>query len=266
MHRHTWELIHKFIVWVPSALITGYFFLLEIASSASNPIAKAWSDNQWVMLAAMTKAAYVLPWASVLLGLWIVVVLWSARQMRETAKLKSDPTHQARGLVVMIIERIRTVLGLRAVARVTASVETKVSRAGAIANERIPLLDLRNLAIGAGWPTDHQDAKWLDFTKALRQSAVDGLLNVWGRQNSSDVDELVANEPLLLIDKSHWIAFEIDTISMCSANKNLNVRTYNMRAHDWGKRDSYRDLHVSNGQAEQWLKNLPFRKGGASDE
>lgn len=122
-------------------------------------------------------------------------------------------------------------------------------------SKRIELVNVLDMAIKAGWPPDRGNVNWLKFTNSFRQAAVDGYLTVWGRINSSDFDQLVARNPLVQIEKSHWETFEIDAISLLNSNRNFDVGSYNLNAHDWGKRERFRDLHVLEEEVEQWLQN-----------
>jgi hypothetical protein len=81
--------------------------------------------------------------------------------------------------------------------------------------KRIPLSEMRGWATAAGWCGDVQSATigdndWWSFTGHLRQAAVDGTIQFWGRRYIADFGKNSDGEPLIEIPKEHFATFEFD--------------------------------------------------------
>jgi hypothetical protein len=139
-----------------------------------------------------------------------------------------------------------------------------VEREWPLADSRMPLVEMRKLAIRSGWPSDTNPATapavWIDFTDAIRQAGVDGSLRLFGRLEKSSFREIVGSEPLRAIPPEHWLTFKIDTMHFLRAEDNLDTVSYdqqNPRAgfHDVGR---FRDIHIDRASALKWLAALPL--------
>lgn len=125
------------------------------------------------------------------------------------------------------------------------------------APQRMSLLDLRAKAIGAGWPTYLDDARWLKFLDQLRQAASDGTVAMWGRRDVKlgaaaiyRKKEDYPREPLVRIPQDHWATFKID---WNSGRQETYARSYDPSKSDWGlSAGRYADLHVG-ASASEWL-------------
>lgn len=123
---------------------------------------------------------------------------------------------------------------------------------------RIPLTSFLNDARKSGWDIDGQTSlHLLDLTKALRQTALDGNLPFWGKLNGGWDESTIRHQPLDRIPLEHWRDFEIDGTCWLSAKDNFDVKTYAQKHKDWGKRESYSDLHIDGPASVSWLKAHP---------
>jgi nucleoside phosphorylase len=125
---------------------------------------------------------------------------------------------------------------------------------------RIPITDLRNWAINAGWCLDVHTAPLGDndlwtFTKRLRQAAVDGDIEFSGKRYLSDYGKELDSEPLLKIPREHFEEFGFDVVQVAQAD-NYDIFTYKPDESQRTLRGQiFRDLHVDARQARVWLND-----------
>lgn len=126
------------------------------------------------------------------------------------------------------------------------------------APERVPLAELREWAANAGWCSDIQSATvgdndWWTFATRLRQAAVDGSIQFWGRRYVADFGRDLDTEPLVEIPKAHFTDFEFDPTALAQ------VDNYDLFTGKIGDSPSafkgqiFRDIHVNADQARAWL-------------
>lgn len=124
---------------------------------------------------------------------------------------------------------------------------------------RMPLLELRDKAAQRGWDFEGaQSLHILDFTDALRQGAVDGILKIWGRTDQRLSEPLMKNEPLREIPQAYWNSHDVDAASLAQNEGNFIVRSHNIRDT---RDDRFVDLHVARKEALRWLRKdaVPFK-------
>ncbi len=130
---------------------------------------------------------------------------------------------------------------------------------------RMPLVELYQQAKNYGVNFIRQEHSILKFTNAVRQSAVDGTLDFWGRQHKHMFEELNRREPLIRIPTSHWHDFRPDWVTavvlemnqgsiLGFQNDNFPFRSYIPGGS--GGRNGFYDLHIDQLQANKWLRAI----------
>lgn len=119
-----------------------------------------------------------------------------------------------------------------------------------IFSKRIPLVtDFYNLAAKAGWSTN---ARAVTFGKngpalllrTLRQAAADGAMQLYGRK-ASEMPASLDSTPLVPIERDHFNHYEISPWG----GNDKTVRDF----HPHDPHGGFRDLHVNEQQAKDWL-------------
>lgn len=124
--------------------------------------------------------------------------------------------------------------------------------------KRIPLSEMREWATAAGWCGDIQSATvgdndWWTFAVRLRQAAVDGAIQFWGRRYVADFGKDLDTEALVEIPKEHFAIFEFDPTALAQAdNYDLFTGKLGESPSGW-KGQIFRDIHVNADQARAWL-------------
>lgn len=119
--------------------------------------------------------------------------------------------------------------------------------------ERMPLLQLRDLAAYPGWESLHSRFYTvLDFRAGLQDAGRHGKLKFWGRGDKRGFPHSGTREPLRKIPKEHWSNFDIDILGLVLSVENMNVSTY---AKDAGGTLGYVDLHLERDTAMEWLES-----------
>lgn len=130
----------------------------------------------------------------------------------------------------------------------------------------IPVIDVYKNAEKNGWNFKIDDGlQIIDFTKALKQSGLDGNIIFRGRTHTSNFDELARNEPFVNIPKEHWYNYEVDLTHFYQWNKQAQSQQFiedNFLASSYSmgndvrdeKQLNYNDLHVI-GVNKKWYKN-----------
>jgi hypothetical protein len=140
----------------------------------------------------------------------------------------------------------------------TDAIRACLRAAAAAPSERAPLTDLRGWASEAGWCSDVQSATigdndWWTFATRLRQAAVDGSVEFWGRRYVADFGKDLDTEPLVKIPSDHFAEFEFDPTALAQVeNYELFTGKIGGSASAWKGR-IFRDIHVNGDQARAWL-------------
>lgn len=126
------------------------------------------------------------------------------------------------------------------------------------APKRIPLSEMREWAMAAGWCGDIQSATigdndWWTFALRLRQAAIDGAIQFWGRRYVADFGKDLDTEALVEVPKEHFAVFEFDPATLAqAANYDLFTGKLGESPSAW-KGQIFRDVHVNADQARAWL-------------
>lgn len=126
------------------------------------------------------------------------------------------------------------------------------------APERLPLAELCEWAADAGWCSDVHSATvgdndWWTFAIRLRQAAVDGSIQFWGRRYVADFGKDLDTEPLVEIPKAHFTEFEFDPAALAEVD-NYDLFTSKLgNSPSAFKGQVFRDIHVNGDQARAWL-------------
>jgi hypothetical protein len=124
--------------------------------------------------------------------------------------------------------------------------------------QRVPLAEMREWATAAGWCGDVHSATigdndWWTFAVRLRQAAVDGAIQLWGRRYVADFGRALDTEALVEIPKDHFATFEFDPTALAQVeNYDLFTMKLGNSPSAW-KGQIFRDLHVNGDQARAWL-------------
>jgi hypothetical protein len=124
--------------------------------------------------------------------------------------------------------------------------------------KRIPLSEMREWATAAGWCGDIQSATvgdndWWTFSMRLRQAAVDGAIQFWGRRYIYDFGKEVDAEPLIQIPKEHFGEFGFDPTGLAQVD-NYDIFTGKLGDSPSARKGQiFRDIHVNADQARAWL-------------
>ena len=145
--------------------------------------------------------------------------------------------------------------------RLTSALRACFGSIPATAPKCVPLSELRELAVGAGWCADVQSATvgdndWWSFANRVRQAAVDGSIQFWGRRYLADFGKDLDTEPLVEIPKEHFAEFQFDPLALAQAD---NYELFTNKIGDvpsaW-KGKIFRDIHVNADQARAWLAGV----------
>jgi hypothetical protein len=164
----------------------------------------------------------------------------------------------ARRFMPPVVERIVRVREkeIAAAGASRVSISAEIHRAG----NRISLLQFRSDAVQHGWPANFNDSRWLVFLNALRQSAVDGAVPMYGRDEFKNRPPFhgkrTSQEPLLPIPAEHWHAFQIDPMSFLLPEREDSPRSYDITKSDWGYKKRFTDLHADAQRATAWLQSI----------
>ncbi len=124
---------------------------------------------------------------------------------------------------------------------------------------RVPFTELRTWAIAAGWNGDIQaatigDNDWMSFTQHLRQAAVDGTIEFFGRKYLYDFGKAMDSEPFVAIPPAHFGEFGFDPIQLATAD-NYDIFTGKVGESAASLKGAiFRDLHVTDTHARAWLE------------
>jgi hypothetical protein len=149
---------------------------------------------------------------------------------------------QRRKLTAFLTEAIRGCLGSIA----------------APAPQRAPLTDLREWAVAAGWCSDAHSATigdndWWTFATRLRQAAVDGSIEFWGKRYVYEFGKDLDTEPYVRIPSDHFEEFEFYPTELAELD-NYDLFTGKIGdSHSAYRGQTFRDIHVNAGQARAWL-------------
>jgi hypothetical protein len=125
--------------------------------------------------------------------------------------------------------------------------------------DRIPCTELVKIAAERGWDfVSRHSLHLIDLQDAIRQGGVDGVLNVWGKENKfrPPADQLMRQAPLVVIPAWHWANYRVHIIAAQYGGDNSD--TYSFLEKDEGEKKvgdrGYSDLHVDRTQASSWLQ------------
>jgi hypothetical protein len=140
----------------------------------------------------------------------------------------------------------------------TEAVRSCLGSIVAASPQRVPLTELRTWAAEAGWcSTVHSatvgDNDWWTLARRLRQAAVDGAIEFWGRRYISDFGKELDMEPLVKIPDDHFRDFEFDPTALAQLNNyDLFTGKIGESPSAW-KGKIFRDIHATADQARAWL-------------
>lgn len=128
--------------------------------------------------------------------------------------------------------------------------------------ERIALRNFRDMAKEFGWPQQVSamtaPKEWLDFLDAIRQGAVDGEIELYGRHYRTEFAELGEREPLVRIPTDHWERFQISGWEFIGDHPNFDTSTIREFSSDRGGFERFRDIHIEARSGQRWLKRHKF--------
>ncbi len=227
---------------------------------------KAWNDSVWskviasgiVGALAAGAGALATHWDAVRdalarpvqAPLWVVLLLGVGVALLLTVAWLGRREREADGPAEMDVQP-----NAIAVAPLEGEIDTK----RALPLKRIPLLELRTMAVAHGWPAQLKDARWPTFLRELRQAALDDAVAMFGRRMKKPSGHVLYGkkdplEPLLEIDRRHWETSEVEPPTFLSTEVDADPRSYDKSESDWGmSAGRYRDLHVGRGAVE-WLR------------
>lgn len=119
--------------------------------------------------------------------------------------------------------------------------------------DRMPLLQLRDLAAYPGWENlNAHHYNFLEFRMGLHEAARGGRIRLWGRPDKKFCTGMTVQDPLREIPKEHWSEFEIEILGLALSVDNVNVKTH--PKYGSGKL-GYVDLRIEGNAARNWLKS-----------
>jgi hypothetical protein len=123
--------------------------------------------------------------------------------------------------------------------------------------ERIPLVELREMAAKVGWNIDvHTSGDAIDLESRLNQAAVDGLINFYGRKYEIDFREEYKVVSLVNIPISHFVdEYLLNGIQIFDETvKNYDIFTGKIaKTKQEQKGEIFRDIHADKRQLEDWI-------------
>lgn len=144
---------------------------------------------------------------------------------------------------------------------------------------RIPLTEFYGEARNRGWDFDRDRQLFLDLAIGLREAALAGAIEIWGRKCRVMTLRRASDEPLLRIPAVFWKHHGIDGLRMAIATdeamgadaswgmetNNALIHTHAMPTNDPDFDDTtYGDLHLNYLQAMDWLQTDAGRYKGVS--
>jgi hypothetical protein len=123
-------------------------------------------------------------------------------------------------------------------------------------SRRIPLVEFMRAAEARGWKiSGMQDLEGIDLLEGLRQAAIYGELNFWGRRNEFGTRTLTMSQPHVQIPQDHWSVFQIDW-SIIGHGENFDSQTYVMGRSDKATAGGYVDILLDDHNAAiDWLQS-----------
>lgn len=221
-----WRIAHKFSIFAPPTVGTGYGIVLGLAAQADRGTdARALFDNQIVMWRAIVLAPYGWIWLFGFLLLWLLVVLWTAHKTEEREKENRStppaiqerkqakaPRTSTRATDALIEQYDRASRWAEADARVANAAKI----AGPIKDRDTDIKKALGFAITGDWDTIIGigvaiSGKMQSLDRAIerfRNAAARDELRVWGR---SEPDGLYVR-----IDPSFWASNTLDRTELFS--------------------------------------------------
>jgi hypothetical protein len=122
--------------------------------------------------------------------------------------------------------------------------------------DRIPLIELREMATKAGWNIDARTSRdTYDLVVRLNQAAVDGLINFWGGKYEYDFGEN-SNQVLVNIPISHFAdGYVFSCLNIFGDNsKNFYIHTGKIGKTMREQRgEIFQDIHADRKQLAGWI-------------
>lgn len=270
-----WRVAHKFCIFAPPALGTGYLGILGLAAQAkSGTDARAIFDGHIVMWRAIMLAPYGAYWFFVLLLTWLVVVLWSGAKMEEAGRQRVAAPVERQPRVQAVSPRSIDVQNRKAAdfwlnqghpkgGPLSALVQgLRDGLSGGLVEPRpkarvdIPKRD-KSLAEGlvyaltGSWDTSvldtllaEENVDGFNYRKReFERDARGGKLTVWGRERMMDI---FADEGWDLIEPEFWEANRVSWSNMI-----LGDTAKTESKSGYGNGDQYEDLMVSRAEFEE---------------
>lgn len=135
----------------------------------------------------------------------------------------------------------------------TAGMPTEYNKA---VRNRIPIVQLRQLAEAAGWNVDRRTSNdGYNLTNKLNQAAADGALQFWGRKYEYDFGEDGAESvPLVRISQKHFLDYRFESTNLFGDASNFYIFTGQPSKQPRQLRGLiYQDIHIDRNQIEAWL-------------
>ena len=140
-----------------------------------------------------------------------------------------------------------------------------LGRLSPISHDLMPLIELRNMAVGSGWDFGNTSRHPNDLVRALDEAGVRGLLTFYARDTSDTTNPaLLRSRPRKKIKPDDWenLRFGIEGIAPLSCDDNMQTRLYRMNPYN---ELAYSDVHVERAAVKQWLKGPAAEFKGKHD-
>jgi hypothetical protein len=122
--------------------------------------------------------------------------------------------------------------------------------------DRIPLIQLRDMAARVGWNTDARTSNdAYEFAGRLNQAAVDGRIKFWGRKYVYDFSQPAAEFPLLEIPQEHFRDYAFDSLRLFGAIDNFHIFTGKLGKQPRElKGQIYQDPYAHRRRLSEWIE------------
>lgn len=144
-----------------------------------------------------------------------------------------------------------------------ADVVLQSNRPAPVENTWLPVVELFDLAEKHyGWNFKDPSVEILDFIYGLRDAGLHKTVILWGKKNHGGFESTTRNEPMGVINKSHWGSYELDIFKALNTHDNFYVWSLDKRQGGNIASGGYADIHVSHDTAVNWLRDVANRYKG----